>query len=89
MNSLSLAFTIVAITSGVCMLAMAIDVSLYIIAPKGKKRWLIGLLLATLLFCFLAVVTNGKDCKDFTYFDYEYGRVPIACNEYQPPQEEK
>lgn len=80
MNNISLAFTILAAMSGFFLLGLAIDASLYTYGPpKDQKRWLIILVVATLFFTFIAILTNGKGCEDYTQFDYKYGEVPISC----------
>ena len=84
MSSLSLAFTMLAIISGVCLLGIAFDSGMYDYGPpKASRRAMTILTLATLLFTFIAILTSGKECNDYTASDYKNGYVPISCSTEQ------
>lgn len=87
MSSISLACTIAAIICGMGLLCVGVDSGMYNYPPRNRWKWLLGLLIATVLLTFAAVLTGGKDCTDYTTFDYEYGHVPISCSVAHPNSE--
>jgi hypothetical protein len=79
MNSIALAFTIIAVISGTALFGAAFDTIMYDYAPKPHRRAMVCLTIATLVFSWIATITSGKGCEDFTVDDYENGNVPISC----------
>lgn len=84
MNSIALAFTIMAIITGFSLFCVAIDTFSYRSMPFNRWKWLVGLLVSTVVFTFVAVLTNGKGCEDYTVSEYKYGNVPISCTKDTP-----
>lgn len=87
MSSVATASMISAIVCGISLFCVAVETSLYNYPPRDRWKWLLGLVVATLLFTFVAVLTNGKDCNDFTEYNYRYGEVPISCSAAHPNSE--
>lgn len=79
MSSISFAFTLLALITGMSLVGAAIDTTMYSNMPRGRAKWLVGLLIATLVFTFIAVLASGKGCRDYTVSDYKYGEVPVSC----------
>lgn len=79
MTQLAMAFMILAVITSISMFSVAVDTIIYNRIPGGHAKWLIILLVSTVVFAFLAVVTNIHTCTDYTAEDYTYGRNPISC----------
>ena len=81
MTDLSMAFMVIAVISGTCLLGVVVNAAAYNYGPpKGHTRWLKILFVATVVFAFTSVMTNHKSCSDYEVADYEYGRVPVSCS---------